>query len=75
MLSKAISGYTEITIFENANLDASYFCNNCVYFINQNECTIAKNKGPDVNGEESGVISLVHYGFLLKDRPNKVMKW
>ena len=38
-------------------LIAGYFCNNCIYLINKNECAIVKDKGPDVNGEESGITS------------------
>lgn len=56
-LSKATSGYAEIPLFENANLDEGYFCNDCVYFIRENKCAIVKSDGIDVNGEQSGVIA------------------
>ncbi len=57
-LSKATSGYIEILLFENANLNAGYFCNDCVYFIKQgSQCAIVKNDGPDVNGEQSDIIA------------------
>ena len=57
-LSKATSGYLEIPYFENANLNAGYFCNDCIYYMKEgNECAIVKNDGPDVNGKESGTIA------------------
>jgi hypothetical protein len=56
-LSKATSGYLEIQSFRNADLNAGYFCNDCLYFIKDNQCAIVKSDGPDVNGEESGIIA------------------
>jgi hypothetical protein len=56
-LSKATSGYVEIKQFENADLNAGYFCNDCIYFIKDNQCAIVKNDGPDVNGDISGKIA------------------
>lgn len=56
-LSKATSGYLEILNFQNADLDAGYFCNDCLYYIKDNQCAIVRNDGPDVNGEESGKIA------------------
>ena len=55
-LSKATSGYVENPFFEKANLNTGFFCYDCLYFIEDNDCAIVKNEGPDVNGEESGVI-------------------
>jgi hypothetical protein len=57
-LSKATSGYAEIPLFKNANLNAGYFCNDCVYFIKEgNQCAIVKSDGFDVDGKQSGVIA------------------
>ena len=57
-LSKTTSGYLEIPYFENSNLNAGYFCNDCIYYMKEvNECVIVKSDGPDVNGEESGTIA------------------
>ena len=56
-LSKATSGYLEINNFKNANLNSGYFCNDCLYFINGNECAIVTSTGPDVNNKESDTIA------------------
>jgi hypothetical protein len=57
-VSKATSGYLEIANFVKADLNAGYFCNNCVYFLKEsNACVIVKNSGPDVDGGESGIIA------------------
>lgn len=56
-LSKATSGYVENAFFEKADLNRGYFCNNCLYFIDSNDCAIVTKDGPDVNGDESGVIA------------------
>jgi hypothetical protein len=56
-LSKANSGYVENPYFERSDLCRGYFCNDCVYFINGNDCAIVKKDGPDVNGKESGIIA------------------
>ena len=56
-LSKATSGYVEINNFKNSDLNAGYFCKNCIYFINSNECAIVTSSGPDVNSQESGIIA------------------
>ena len=52
-----VTGYLEIPYFEREHLNAGYFCNDCIYYIKEGkECAIVKNDGPDVNGEESGII-------------------
>jgi hypothetical protein len=56
-LSKASSGYLQIEHFKNADLHTGYFCYNCVYFIKDNHCAIVEDTGPDVRGEESGMIA------------------
>ena len=56
-LSKATSGYVENPYFKNADLNKGYFCNDCLYFINGNDCAIVKKDGPDVDGKESGIIA------------------
>lgn len=56
-LSKATSGYVENKFFEKADLNKGYFCNDCLYFIEGNDCAIVRKDGPDVNGEESGIIA------------------
>jgi hypothetical protein len=56
-LSKATSGYVENPFFEKADLNRGYFCNDCLYFIDSNDCAIVAKDGPDVNDDESGVIA------------------
>lgn len=56
-LSKATSGYLEIPYFINSELDRGYFCNNCLYFVDKDDCAIVKKEGPDVQGKESGMIA------------------
>jgi len=56
-LSKSISGYLEIELFKNADLHTGYFCYNCSYFVKDKHCAIVQDSGPDVNGEESGIIA------------------
>ena len=34
-----------------------YFCNDCIYFIEHDDCAIVRQQGPDVNGKESGTIA------------------
>jgi hypothetical protein len=55
-LSKAKSGYLEINFFKNADLSAGYFCYNCAYFIKPNYCAIVEDAGPDVDGQQFGII-------------------
>lgn len=56
-LSKATSGYLEIPNFEKSDLNMGYFCNDCIYFIEHDDCAIVRQQGPDVNGKESGTIA------------------
>lgn len=56
-LSKATSGYLEIKNFEKSDLHTGYFCYDCLYFIDDNDCAIVRQDGPDVNGKESGIIA------------------
>ncbi|MGA8105306.1 MAG: hypothetical protein WB815_01535 [Nitrososphaeraceae archaeon] len=68
-LSKCTSGYVEEESFKNATLNAGYFCHNCTYFIKDNSCAIVQDSGPDVNGNESGIIA--PYGSCDLWYPNK----
>jgi hypothetical protein len=45
------SGYLEVDLFKNADLNKGYFCNNCLYYIKDNKCSIVQTDGPDVNNE------------------------
>lgn len=56
-LTKATSGYLENPFFEKSDLNAGYFCNNCVYFIDGSDCAIVRTDGPDVNDQVSGIIA------------------
>jgi len=57
-LSKAVSGYLEIDLFQNSHVQEGYFCNNCIYFMrDSNQCAIVEDSGADVNGIISGKIS------------------
>lgn len=56
-LTKATSGYLENLFFEKSDLNAGYFCNDCIYFIEGNDCAIVRRDGPDVNDKESGIIA------------------
>ncbi|HEX9319607.1 MAG TPA: hypothetical protein VF884_11795, partial [Nitrososphaeraceae archaeon] len=44
--------FTPYLYVENANLNAGYFCNDCIYFIKDKQCAIVKSEGPDVNGRK-----------------------
>ena len=68
-LTKATSGYVENSYFEKSDLHRGYFCYDCLYFINGNDCAIVRKDGPDVNGEESGVIA--PHGICTLWTPNK----
>ena len=57
-LSKATSGYVENPYFEESDLNRGYFCYDCLYFINGNDCALVRKDGPDVNGQVSGIIAL-----------------
>jgi hypothetical protein len=54
-LSKSTSGCVENPFFEE-DLNKGYFCNDCLYFIENNDCAIVTKDGPDVDGKESGII-------------------
>jgi hypothetical protein len=56
-LSKATSGYVENPYLEKSDLKRGYFCYDCLYFINGNDCAIVRKDGPDVNGQVSGIIA------------------
>lgn len=56
-LGKAQSGYLEIGFFKNADLHTGYFCYDCIYYVKDNQCAIVRSSGPDVRGEESGIIA------------------
>jgi hypothetical protein len=68
-LSKAKSGYLEIGFFKNADLHTGYFCYNCIYFAKPNHCAIVEDGGPDVRGEDSGMI--VPHGVCTLWEPNE----
>ena len=75
-LSKASSGYLQIEHFKNADLHTGYFCYNCVYFIKDNHCAIVEDTGPDVRGEESGMIAphaFVHFGIPTKRKHDNMI--
>ena len=55
--SKLKASYVEHDKFTNSNLHQGYFCYNCIYFIKDNHCAIVEDTGPDVNGQESGIIA------------------
>ncbi len=72
-LSKATSGYLELAQFAKADLNAGYFCNNCIYFIKESQaCAIVKTTGPNVDGEESGAIA--PHGVCTLWLPNEQAK-
>ncbi len=56
-ISKATSGYLQIDLFRNSDLHTGYFCYDCLYYIKDNKCAIVQNLGPDVQGNESGIIA------------------
>lgn len=68
-LSKATSGYVENPYFKQADLNKGYFCNDCLYFIEDNDCAIVTKSGPDVKGEESGTIA--PYGICTLWAPDE----
>lgn len=68
-LSKATSGYLEIENFKKSDLSTGYFCNDCLYFIENDDCAIVRQQGPDVNGEQSGVIA--PHGICTLWAPNE----
>jgi hypothetical protein len=57
--SKLKSAYMEKDEFKDSDLHAGYFCYNCIYWIDSmgGKCMIVNDKGPDIFGNESGVIA------------------
>ncbi|HEU4467872.1 MAG TPA: hypothetical protein VFR61_02400 [Nitrososphaeraceae archaeon] len=47
----------EIENLAKSDLNSGYFCYDCLYFIEDNDCAIVRQQGPDVNGKESGTIA------------------
>lgn len=68
-LGKAQAGYLEIGFFKNADLHTGYFCYNCIYFVKDNHCAIVSDRGPNIRGEESGMIA--PYGVCTLWEPNE----
>jgi hypothetical protein len=57
--SKLVASYVEYDKFNDSNLHESYFCYNCVYWINDSggKCMLVEEEGPDVLGKISDVIA------------------
>jgi len=55
--SKAISGYVEVDLFKNSDLNKGYLCYNCLYYIQDNKCSIVQTDGPDVNNKKNRIIT------------------
>ena len=57
--SKLQSGYMERNEFKDSDLHAGYFCYNCIYWLDSmgGKCMIVNYNGPDIFGNESGVIA------------------
>ncbi|MBA3751143.1 MAG: hypothetical protein H0X03_09700 [Nitrosopumilus sp.] len=57
--SKLKLAYLEREEFKDSDLHASYFCYNCIYWIDSmgRKCMIVDDKGPDVFGSISEVIA------------------
>ena len=56
-------------MFRNADLNAGYFCQNCIYYLPDKTCAIVENAGPDVRNAESGMIA--PYGVCSLWNPNE----
>jgi hypothetical protein len=57
---KSLKGYFGLfgnSLLYNSELDRGHFCNNCLYFIDKDDCAIVEKEGPEVQGKESGVIA------------------
>jgi hypothetical protein len=57
--SKLKAGYIERDEFKNSNFQKGFFCYNCIYWINMTggKCMMVNDKGPDLFGNVSDVIS------------------
>ncbi len=57
--SKLKMAYVEREEFKDSDLHAGYFCYNCIYWVDSmgGKCMIVDDKGPDIFGNESGVIA------------------
>ena len=57
--SKLQASYIEYDKFADSNLHEGYFCYNCIYWMSTSggKCMLVEDKGPDVNGRESGIIA------------------
>jgi hypothetical protein len=75
-LTEVTSRYMELPSFKAFDIHSVYFCYNCIYFMNPNNCTVVTYEGQDANGNVSGVIgphakcSL----WISKWKSNKVSK-
>ena len=56
-LTKACSGYMELTNFKKSDTHTGYFCYNCIYFMKPNHCAIVTDEGQDINGNVSNEIA------------------
>jgi hypothetical protein len=57
--TKLKAAYLERDEFKDSNYHQGYFCYNCIYWMDTGggKCMIVDDKGPDVFGNESGVIA------------------
>lgn len=58
-LTKLKAGYIEQKDFKDSNLHTSYFCYNCIYWMDtmDGKCIIVDDKGPDIVGNYSDIIA------------------
>ena len=70
-LPKSRIGYMEIDSFATADTKKSYFCYNCIYWLDTmgGKCMLVKEDGPDVFGKVSEVIA--PHGWCNAYEPNQ----
>lgn len=56
-ISKAASGYLQVDIFKNSDLNKGYLCYNCLYYIQDNKCSTFQTNVPDVNNKKNRIIN------------------
>ncbi len=75
-LTEISSRYMELPSFKAFDTHRGYFCYNCTYFMNPNNCTVVTGKGQDAKCNGSGVIA-PHVNCSLRTskwKSNKVSK-
>jgi hypothetical protein len=56
-LTEVSSSFMELPSFKAFDTHRGYFCYNCIYFMNPNNCTVVTDEGQDAKCNVSSVIA------------------